>query len=235
MKRLSILFISLITLSGCNFLNNQRDTIGSSNASVQSEQTMDNVSSESVKNGSNAESNSVETKSSAESESSDPNRQGVFDESTLASTAYPKSTLDESISYQELDQELDNFYSEHFDSEAKKANSQPVDDDTMAQLQYTLDHNSVLKDLTAVADQVLIEIDNQPNYVTRIIIPMTYNDAEKIVKDNDILMMNEGLAQIGGQRLVQLNYYDPEENTMTPMHLANANHSLFFNEDLANQ
>ncbi len=228
MKRLSLLCISLFTLSGCNFFNNERGTIESSAISIQSEETMEEVSNDA------SESISIEESSSVQSESVDPNRQGVFNESALTSTSYPKSTLDETISYQDLDNELATFYSEHFDNNAKEANSQPVDDDTMAQLQYTLDHNEILKDLTAVADQVLIEIDDQENYVTRITIPMTYSEAESLVKDNDILMMNEGLAQIGGQRLVQLNYYDPEENTVTPMHLANANHSLFFNDALAN-
>lgn len=229
MKRLSLLFISLFTLAGCNVFNNERGTIESNDVTVQSEESTDDSSYEAI------ESESVEESSNVQSESVDPNRQGVFNESALTSTTYPKSTLDETISYQDLDDELAIFFTEHFDDAAKKANSEPVNDDTMAQLQYTLDHNSVLKDLTATADQVLIEIDGQPNYVTRITIPMTYADAENLVKDNDILMMNEGLAQVGGQRLVQLNYYDPEANIVTPMHLANANHSLFFNDTLANE
>ena len=225
MKKLTILFLSVITLSGCSFFKQEREVINQESVAT-IESTFD--SSESVEY-----TNGEPVNTSSESIANE-NFSGVFNESELSSTNLPDTTLDESISYHELSQEIITFYNEQFDEEAKTANSQPVDEDTMAQLQYSLDNNGILKDLQATADQVMITIDGHDNYITRVTVPMTYAESQDIVADNDILLMNEALAQVGGLRLAQINYYNQETDTLTPMHLANANHSLFFNDQLAN-
>lgn len=229
MKKLTILLLSVVTLSGCSFFQNERKTI-SQDSITSVESTVETIE---ETNDQETESASQNANTSSESIANE-DFSGVFNESELSTTDLPNTSLDESISYQELNQEMVTFYNDQFDEDAKEMNSQPVDDDTMAQLQYSLDNNGILQGLQATADQVVITIDGQDNYVTRVTVPMTYEESVSIVNDNDILLMNEALAQVGGLRLAQINYYDPTTDTLTPMHLANANHSLFYNDQLAN-
>lgn len=218
MKKLTLIFSSLFILTGCSLFNNEKKNI------IQTDSTA--ASSSEV-----AQTNETAT---ADNSNNAENNAGVFNESELSTTDYPKSTLDESISAQDLNSEIVAFYNKQMEDDVKQTNSKPAESRTMEQLQFSLENNTVLKDLQAKADQVMITIDGHPNYVVRITVPMTFAEADKTIKDNDILLMNEALAQLGGQRLVQINYYDKANQTVTPMHLGNAHYSLFFNDKLVN-
>lgn len=162
------------------------------------------------------------------------NRIGVFNEKAISSNYdYPASTLGWEVSYDDLDEAIDDYYVHEFDDDEKEFNQTPINPEDLSTLQNTLDNNDILQSLQATVDQVEITLGGETNYVARVVVPMTYQEAENTQAKNDILLLNESLAHLGGQRIILLEYYNKDEGIVTPIHLTNNSRAIFFNQNQA--
>lgn len=157
---------------------------------------------------------------------------GAFNEVELTPTDLPQSRLSmETLqsSYQDLHQAMNDYFLQELSEAEKAANTHPIPEEDLATLERSLASNDVLAPLQVQVDQVTIPLGGQTNYVTRLVVPMPYEKAERTLADHDILLLNEALALVG-DRLTLLAHWDPQGNSLTPMHLANSSHAIFYND-----
>lgn len=154
-----------------------------------------------------------------------------FQETISSTSPYPVASLDAGVSISELRKAMDQYYQEVYTQEEKEISQSKINTADLNRLQKSFDSNDSLKDLKAKVEPVEIQVAEQTVYVARIVIPFTYQEAEKIKANNDILVLNEALAQLGNH-LIMIAYYDDQNKTLTPMHLTNSLNPLFYNESL---
>lgn len=212
MKKL-LLFISLLTLGGCSYFTNEPESL-TANQSVEKEAATEEVASE------------VKVEKSSESYPENDTFNNVFNESVVGQDRYPETSLPDSIPISELRIAIDEFYETVLSEEDKQLNYEKVDGETLQTLQQTFTNNEIYEPLNITVDQVEIELGGQVNYVARVVIGMNYEEAEALVNENDILVLNEALAQLEN-RIVLVTYYDEANNTLLPYHLTNTTNSLF--------
>lgn len=108
----------------------------------------------------------------------------------------------------------------------KEMNYEKIDPETIETLQETFSENEVYEPLDITVDQISLELGGETNYIARIVVGMPYEEAEDLIEEHDILVLNEALSQLEN-RLVLLAHYDGEVDTLTPYHLNNSTTSIF--------
>ncbi|UPQ86301.1 hypothetical protein M0R79_02675 [Ignavigranum ruoffiae] len=156
-----------------------------------------------------------------------------FQEKIDANSPYPVASLDAGISISELRKAMDQYYQEVYTEEEKKMSQTKIDRQDIKRLQDSFKNNDSLKALKANVESVEMQVAGETVYVARIVLPFTYQEAEKTKANNDILVLNEALAQLGNH-LIMIAYYDQSNKTLTPMHLTNSLNPLFYNETMKN-
>lgn len=154
-----------------------------------------------------------------------------FNEKRKENSQYPKASLDADISLSELKEAMDEYYQSKYSDEEKKLAKQTIPNKDLESLQKSFKENDSLKKLKATVEPVEIEIAGETLKVARIVIPFTYKEAKQIKDNNDILVLNEALAQLGNH-LIMVAYYNNETQILTPMHLTNSLNPLFYNESI---
>lgn len=231
MKKTLLTLSSLFILSGCSVFDNSKDDIAPQDIETTqpSEATQEETSMETSET-ETQERTAEELQSIIESEEKE--RTGVFNEEELDETDYPKSSLNFQAlngTYSDLDKAINDYYEAELTKEEQDKNSKEVPKADLDSLQKSLDKNELLAPLEAKVDQVMIELGGKTNYITRVVVPMTYEDSTQIKADNDILLLNEALSHVGN-RLILVEYYNPDTGVLIPMHLANSSNSLFSND-----
>lgn len=150
-------------------------------------------------------------------------------EETLASTQYPNTTFPSNIVQDELFNAMADYYQSDFTDNEKEASQQELEQTALYAIKATLKEDNVLSALNIDVDQIKLTLNQASLYVARLIIPMPFDDAEQLVNEHDILLMNHAFAQIGN-RPVMIAYYNDDTHTLTPRHIASSTHSLFFSE-----
>ena len=154
-----------------------------------------------------------------------------FQEEIPENSPYPIAQLDEGVSISELRQAYTQYYKENYQGKDKEINLDEIVPRELERLQRSFDEDDRFKALDISVEQVTMTIDTDQVHVARVIVPMTYKEAESELKNNDIAILNETLSNIG-DRLVMIAYYDESTNTLTPMHLTNSLKPLFYNQYL---
>ncbi|XJS10401.1 hypothetical protein ACF3NG_09725 [Aerococcaceae bacterium WGS1372] len=226
MKKI-IITLAVFLLSGCSYFTQEPESLTADLANEQSEaseatSTQDEISEQ--------EANQKDEASSVDNDSFD----NVFDEFVIGQDRYPNTMLPNNIPISELRTAINEYYTVALSQEDKELNFEKVEPETLESLQNHFSDNEVFSPLDITVDQIEITLDGQANYVARIVIDMTYEEAEEIVEDNDILVLNESMAQLDN-RLVLVAYHDKETNTLLPYHLTNSTNSLFSLRDKDNQ
>lgn len=150
----------------------------------------------------------------------------VFGEDIIGDNPYPPTALTSDIPVVVLRDAMDEYFAEIVPAEEKNNSTEPIDEDILDNIQLSLDTNAVYEPLEATVDQMVISLQDQDQYVLRIVIPMPPEEARKIEPNNDILLLNEALAQVGN-RLVLIAYLDQSGEFLIPYHLNTSTYSLF--------
>lgn len=219
MKKLLLLTL-FIFLTGCSYFQGSDEVASESTQTPVDQSAL--ASLESV-DASKAEESEQEVASDHPANSEFDN---VFGEEVIGADRYPASTLPDEIPIAELRHAMEVYYASTLPTDQKVANYEKIEGDLINDLQNSLKESEQFAELAATVDQVQIDFDGKTNYVLRIVVGHSYDDAQKIYKDNDIQLINEALTHIGN-RFVMLAYYDEAEDTLTPYHLNNSTHSLF--------
>ncbi len=150
-----------------------------------------------------------------------------FNEEVIGYNEYPVTAIPpqlEGHNLKELRYAMDLYYSEHFSPEEKEINAQRIPQDAIDSLQKTLDRGLEIQKLEASVAQVKVLLDGETTYITRIVVPKTYEQAEELVPENDHVLLAEAVTEVG-DRLVMIAYeYDGQ---IVPYHLFTTQHSLF--------
>ncbi len=141
---------------------------------------------------------------------------------------YPELTLPENAP-QDLNQAIQVYYQEKFTQTQKENSQKPLTQSQLKALKKSLNTEEELKELDLAVDQSQLKIGSDTLYVPRLIVPMTYSQAEKKCQDNDTKMINAALSELGN-RLLIVAYYDEAEQILRPMHLVNSTESLYFDD-----
>lgn len=208
MKKFLLLTI-LFTLSGCSYFTSEPESLTTPNQGPQSESQVEDV-----------------TEEEKESFPLNASFENVFDETVIGQDRYPATTLPDSIPISELRVAIEGFYTQAIPEDEKEINYEKIDPDTLSTLQKTFSENEVYKPLDITVDQISLDLGGETNYIARIVVGMTHDEAEKIIDEHDILVLNEALSQLDN-RIVLVAYFDEEKNSLMPYHLNNSTTSIF--------
>lgn len=150
----------------------------------------------------------------------------VFGEDIIGDNLYPPTALDSDIPVGELREAMNEYFEEIVPAEEKDNSTEPIDEGILENIHLSLDTNEVYEPLEATVDQIVISLQDQDQYVLRIVVPMSPEEARNIEPNNDILLLNEALAQVGN-RLVLIAYLDESGEFLIPYHLNTSTYSLF--------
>lgn len=215
MKKL-IITMAVFLLSGCSYFTQEPENLTADVANQQS--TVE----ESVAPQQESKQESEDVSAEQDNDTFD----NVFDESIIGQDRYPNTMLPDNIPIEDLRVAIDEYYVTALPEDIKELNFERVSPESLEQLQSYFSENEVFTPLDITVDQIEMTLGGQVNYIARIVINMTYEEAEQLMEDNDILVLNEAMAQLEN-RLVLVAYHDKEDNTLLPYHLTNSNYSLF--------
>lgn len=153
----------------------------------------------------------------------------LFSENIVGDSDYPVSSIPDDILAEELLPAINDYYREVFSEVDKSAGTPRVPDLVLQAIEDVINQEEDLSQLNVTVDQISLQLDGNIIYVPRVVIPMSYSEAESIAYDNDIRVFNHALTEVGN-RLVMVAYYNSETNTLMPMHLMNLSQSLFYYE-----
>lgn len=208
MKKILLLTL-LFTLSGCSYFTSEPESVTTPNQETQTESQSEEVAQEAT-----------------ESTPANNTFDNVFNETVIGQDRYPATTLPDSIPISDLRVAIDEFYTEAMPEDEKEMNYEKIDPETIETLQETFSENEVYEPLDITVDQISLELGGETNYIARIVVGMPYEEAEDLIEEHDILVLNEALSQLEN-RLVLLAHYDGEADTLTPYHLNNSTTSIF--------
>ncbi|MBK0348501.1 hypothetical protein JDW15_07605 [Aerococcaceae bacterium zg-ZJ1578] len=172
----------------------------------------------------------ITTESVTETTTVAPTVATLFGEKVIGQSDYPTAAIPSRLDGMDIYPAINQYYQENYSHDEKAANQQEVSANDIQELQDILNANEQLSSLHLTVDQVTMELDNQTVYIPRIIVPMTYTDAQQTLPDNDVTILTESMTQLGN-RLIMIAYYDTNANTLTVYHLTNWTTPLFTYSD----
>lgn len=220
MFKFIILFTSVILLSGCQLFSNEETK--TQDQVISTTILVEETSSETSIGATAAE----VSQTTEEISQSNAEYQNVFGETVIGQDRYPNTALEDNIPIGDLRLAIDNYFQEIVPADEKNNNLKEINADDLKNLQSSLSNNSNLKELEATVDQIIMTLDGQQQYIARLVVPMTYPEAQAIKENNDILLLNEAHAQIGN-RLVMIAYLNQQGDALIPHHLNTSTYSLF--------
>lgn len=160
------------------------------------------------------------------------NNSTLLNEETIGSNKYPQTSTIEGVSTQDLKEAMSGYYQENFSYDEKSLNYSQVPESVLSNIKTTLEGDERLSSFSFDVDQIKFELAGDTLFVARVVVLDSFENAEAKLTDNDYIILNQALAQLSG-RLVTVVYYDENSNTLEPIHLANSQHSLFYNSQKA--
>ncbi|MCR8969973.1 hypothetical protein [Facklamia sp. 7083-14-GEN3] len=224
MKKILSLMIASLLLSGCQIIQYFQEPT-TNEKSEQSELTavsQDQITSQTNENVDSEDSQKDKTETNKQN-NKDVN---FLKEKLSASSEFPNLTFPEQVP-QDINQAMESYYLNNFTNQEQQANKSKITSNDLDQILIQINSEKDLSQLNVSIDQSQFQLNEEIIFVPRIIVPFTYQEAEKIAGDNDTRLINHALTQVGN-RLVLLAYYHPQTKELIPMHLVNSTHSLFF-------
>ena len=212
MKKYILSILSLVLLSGCQFITD--DEV----AEVNSDEASSTLVETETERVTVIEENEVIS-----------DNDSLFNEEIIGQSDYPVSSRPADIVAAELMAAIEDYYANNFSEDEKFANTPQITDAAITNITDLINSNEGLAELDVTVDQVALELNGQTVYVPRIIVPMPYSESIRLVAENDVALFNSAITEVGN-RLVMIAYYDTATATLTPMHLMNLSHSLFYYE-----
>lgn len=221
MKKQIIIITASLLLSGCQLFNSSTNTTGQeANLSpIESSESTTLSSQESIT--SNEPSTDLLT----------PQR-SLLDEKIIGDSDYPLITLPDEVP-EDINLAISEYFNTKLTEEEQANNYQQVPLSSLKKIKDFIHLDEDLAQLNVATEQVSLKMGQDLIYVPRIIVPMTYSEAEKVAEDNDTRLLNLALTELGN-RLVLLAYYHEEADELLPRHLINSSHSLFYFEAPSN-
>ncbi|MGO4929193.1 lipoprotein [Fundicoccus sp. Sow4_D5] len=212
MKKYILSLLSLVLLTGCQLFTEDAqtdsDSVETSSALVETETERVTVIEE------DEETNAVNS---------------LFKEEIIGQSDYPVSTSPDNIDPAQLLVAVEEYYLTNFSEEEQFANTPQVTDGALTNITDTIHSNEALAQLDVSVDQISMQLNGQTLYIPRIIVPMPYSESAQLVVENDVALFNSAITEVGN-RLVMIAYYNPATDILTPMHVMNLSHSLFYYE-----
>lgn len=212
MNKYILSILSLIFLSGCQFMT--EDEVA--------EVSSDTISSALVET-------ETERVTVIEENETTNDKASLFNEEVIGQSDYPVSSPPADVVVAELMLAIEDYYANNFSEDEKFANTPQITDAAITNITDLINSNEALAELDVTVDQVTLELNGQSLYVPRIIVPMTYSESIRLAAENDVALFNSAITEVGN-RLVMIAYYNTATDTLTPMHLMNLSHSLFYYE-----
>ncbi|UUX32973.1 hypothetical protein [Fundicoccus culcitae] len=150
----------------------------------------------------------------------------LFDESVLGDSDFPPSSIPNDVNKADLQTAMDEYYATQYTAQEKTNTQSRISDEQLTAIQTTIDNNEALAPLNASVDQIQMSLDNDTVYVARIIVPLTYTQANNTAENNDIDFLTIALTELGN-RLVMITYYNENSQELIPYHLTNSTKPIF--------
>ena len=161
------------------------------------------------------------------SQTSEVNASNFLSESIESDSDYTSTTLPKGANLSEINQGINDYYKANFPEADKAINYKAVNQTDLDTLQQDLDEDATLSPLKAKVDQITLQLDGKTHYVARVVVPMKQKDANQLVPESEITLMNHALANLGN-RLILIAYYDSTTKQVTPANLSNSTTPLFY-------
>lgn len=233
MKKLILSLTAISLLSGCQLFSSEETTSETDETASQAVHETTPVSVVETATANEDESSSLTEEEAALEESRsdaiDSQSGSLFSESIVGNSDYPVSSIPEDILAEELLPAINDYYHEVFSEVDKSAGAPRVPDLVLQAIEEVINQEEDLSQLNVTVDQISLQLDGSTIYVPRVVIPMSYSEAESIAYENDIRTFNHALTEVGN-RLVMVAYYNSDTDTLMPMHLMNLSNSLFYYE-----
>ncbi|MGF3111987.1 hypothetical protein [Facklamia sp. P9177] len=224
MKKILSLMIASLLLSACQiFQYFQEPTANEKNEQSElAAVSQDQITSQTTENLESEDSQKEQTEKNKQSNTAPR----FLKEKLSVSSDFPNLTLPDEVP-QDINQAMESYYLNNFTNQEQQVNKNKVASKDLNQILSQINSEEDLSQLDVSIDQSQFQINGETIFIPRIIVPLTYQEAEKIASDNDTRLINHALTQVGN-RLVLLAYYRPQTKELIPMHLVNSTHSLFF-------
>nr|WP_276932398.1 hypothetical protein [Globicatella sulfidifaciens] len=222
MKKLILLLLTVI-LAGVLYINFIPQ---SSNSNVMKEEQTtlsDNNNGSQVEIVSDKQTEAEATIASTEAETT---VDSLFNESIINDRDFPQANVPENLLNVDIYTAINEYYIANYSEEEKTANQTALTDVELDNLAEVLNQKDALSGLELTVDQVTMNLDDEKVYIPRVIVPVTYENAQRIAEDNDINILSDVMTEIGN-RLIMIAYYNPQEKELYVYHLTNWTKPLF--------
>lgn len=150
----------------------------------------------------------------------------LFNESIINDRDFPQANVPENLLNVDIYTAINEYYIANYSEEEKTANQTALTDVELDNLAEVLNQKDALSGLELTVDQVTMNLDDEKVYIPRVIVPVTYENAQRIAEDNDINILSDVMTEIGN-RLIMIAYYNPQEKELYVYHLTNWTKPLF--------
>ena len=222
MKKLILLLLTVI-LAGVLYINFIPQ---SSNSNVMKEEQTtlsDNNNGSQLEIVSDKQTEAEATIASTEAETT---VDSLFNESIINDRDFPQANVPENLLNVDIYTAINEYYIANYSEEEKTANQTALTDVELDNLAEVLNQKDALSGLELTVDQVTMNLDDEKVYIPRVIVPVTYENAQRIAEDNDINILSDVMTEIGN-RLIMIAYYNPQEKELYVYHLTNWTKPLF--------
>lgn len=222
MKKLILLLLTVI-LAGVLYINFIPQSFNSNKMKEEQTTLSDNT------NGSQVEivtDNQAESETTIASTEVETTVDSLFNEAIINNRDYPQANVPEELLNVDIYTAINEYYIANYSEEEKAANQTALTDVELDNLTEALNQKDALNGLDLTVDQVTMNLDDEKVYIPRVIVPVTYENAQRIAEDNDINILSDVMTEIGN-RLIMIAYYNPQEKELYVYHLTNWTKPLF--------
>ncbi|NLJ17373.1 hypothetical protein [Globicatella sulfidifaciens] len=230
MKKLILLLLTVI-LAGVLYINFIPQSFNSNKMKEEQTTLSDNTNGSQVEIVSDNQAESETTIASTEVETTSPSEaettvDSLFNEAIINNRDYPQANVPEELLNVDIYTAINEYYIANYSEEEKAANQTALTDVELDNLTEALNQKDALNGLDLTVDQVTMNLDDEKVYIPRVIVPVTYENAQRIAEDNDINILSDVMTEIGN-RLIMIAYYNPQEKELYVYHLTNWTKPLF--------
>lgn len=222
MKKFILLLLTVV-LAGILYINFKPQSSNSNEIKEEQTTLSENTNGSQVEIVSNDQKESEATTEAAESETTVDT---LFNESIVNDRDFPQADVPEDLLTVDIYSAINEYYNENYTDEEKAANQTALTDVELDNLAEVLTDKDTLNGLELTVDQVTMNLNDEKVYIPRIIVPVTYENAQRIAEDNDINILTEAMTEIGN-RLIMIAYYNPQDEQLYVYHLTNWTKPLF--------
>lgn len=222
MKKLILLLLTVI-LAGVLYINFIPQSFNSNKMKEEQTTLSDNTNGPQVEIVSDNQAESETTIASTEVETT---VDSLFNEAIINNRDYPQANVPEELLNVDIYTAINEYYIANYSEEEKAANQTALTDVELDNLTEALNQKDALNGLDLTVDQVTMNLDDEKVYIPRVIVPVTYENAQRIAEDNDINILSDVMTEIGN-RLIMIAYYNPQEKELYVYHLTNWTKPLF--------